>query len=256
MLALDRLEGVARLAVDGDDERLRAREGQHHDARVAEIGQAQPHPGAGREALQGRRSLAVDAEQRADPADAACRRRIVEAADDLAGVIKPPVVEHEEQVGVCGQRRRLIDDQQALEAAPDKLRRRAIDARPVAEQAGIGEPAAVIEGPAGRDRRLRQRGDALHRIVAAQAMPVNGCGLVKLVEETDGEVVALLVAQDGPGRDPVETENAGFAAAGQARLPRPRLELPQGARRRLRHRRKRRQAGGDAGKNDAAGEGL
>ena len=87
-------------------------------------------------------------------------------------------------------------------------------------------------------------------------MPVNGCGLIKLVQETDGEFVALLVAQDGPRRDPVETENAGVAAAGQARLPRPGLELPQGARRRLRHRRKRRQAGGDAGKNDAAGERL
>ena len=158
------------------------------------------------------------------------------------------------KVGVGGERRRLVDNQQAFKAAAHQLGRFPIDARAIAEQAGIGQLASIVEGAAGRDRRLRERRDAFHRVVAAQPVPVDGRGLIELVKKADGEFFALPVAQKRARGDAVEAENVGFGWAGEARFAGPRFKRAQARRRRLSPRGERQESCSDAGEQVAAGE--
>ena len=137
--AAHRLESLAGLAVDRHHERLHAVEGEDHDARIGEIGEAQPHARIGREFQRRRRGLAVDGQQRADAPGALRFLRIVEAALDFPLRVEPPVVEDEEKVVVGGQRLRLVDDEQALEAPAHQLRRLSVNAGAVAEEARLRE---------------------------------------------------------------------------------------------------------------------
>jgi len=86
-------------------------------------------------------------------------------------------------------------------------------------------------------------------------MPVNGRRPIKLVEETHRQFVALAISQDRPRRYAFETQNGCVGCARKPRRPWSRLNDAE-TRGRLRHRRKRRQAGRDARKNRAAGEGF
>jgi hypothetical protein len=63
---------------------------------------------------------------------------IVEIADDLAGIVEPPVVQDQKLVGIGEDRPGLIDDHRAGQSTPQLLAGNRLDQRLVEKGPGIG----------------------------------------------------------------------------------------------------------------------
>src|SRR3546814_13114408 len=96
--------------------------------------------------------------------------------------------------------------------------------------AGVGYREAVGEGPARLDRGLGQVRHAVHGVVDADAVPVDGGRLRQLVLEVHEDLLALARADRRPGRDAVVEPGARRRLAGWQKL---RLAGPGGEEARL-----------------------
>ncbi len=157
---------------------------------------------------------------------------VLKLPEDLAGLVEQPVVEHPDDVARVGRGRGVLDDEHAVEAALDLLAR--ADVRVEPERARVLGRELVREGAARFDRRLRDVGDAVHRVGDAHAVPVNRRRLRQLVREPDAQGVAEPDAQLGPGHAAVVRPHAQLAAIDQRQLRLARLDVERadGARRR------------------------
>src|SRR3546814_6580270 len=100
----------------------------------------------------------------------------------------------------------FLDDQQAVEPARHLFPGAFV--RVVPEGAGVGYREAVVEGPARLDRVLGQVRHAVHGVVDADAVPVDGGRLRQLVLEVHEDLLALARADRRPGRDAVVAPGA------------------------------------------------
>ncbi len=161
-----------------------------------------------------RRARAVHREQCSNAPRPARLGGIGEIAVHRAVGIESPIVQYDGEIRVARQRRRLVDDDETFKTAPHQFGRAWKNAGPIAKESGIVQRAAIVEGRAGRDRSLSERDHPVHRVVAAHALPVQAHRQIGLVDETNGQRIALLVAQqraigrlNGAGRAVVEAEN-------------------------------------------------
>ena len=81
--------------------------------------------------------------------------------------------------------------------------------RVIPEGAGIGRDEIVDEGAAGLDRMLGHVRHAIHGIVDADAVPVNGRRLRQAVQQLGLEPLSLTHAQHRPRHGAVEAPDAG-----------------------------------------------
>ena len=144
--------------------------------------------------------------------------RRVEAIEDLAGLVEQPVVQHPDDVARVGRRRRVLDDQHAVEAPLDLLA--GADVRVEPERAGVLGRELVGEGAARLDRRLRHARNAVHPVRNAHAVPVDRRRLRQVVREADAQRLAQPDAQLGPGHLAVVGPDAQLAAVNQRQLGR------------------------------------
>ena len=114
---------------------------------------------------------------------------VAEVVADLSVRQQAPVIEHPGDVAVDLDRLALLDDQRAVEAAPDLLEAALMRVVPVG--AGIGDVELVDEGLTRCDRLLRQMRHAVHGVRHAHAVPVDGRLLLELVLDRDADVLAL-----------------------------------------------------------------
>jgi hypothetical protein len=108
-------------------------------------------------------------------------------------------------------RLRFLDDECAGQTAPKLLQR--ICVRVIPERPGIGRHEFIDEALAGPDRRLRQAGHPVHFVRQANAVPVDGCVLVKLVDDRDPHRLALADPQFRAGQDPLVSPYVGVRVA-------------------------------------------
>ena len=145
---------------------------------------------------------------------------VAEVVADLGVRQQAPVVEHPGDVAVDLDRLPLLDDQRAVEAAPDLLEAALVRVVPVG--AGVGDVELVDEGLARCDRRLGQMRHAVHGVRHAQAVPVDGGLLGEPV--LDGDLDALALAQpDLRARDHAVVgpdRGLGIGRADEVRAPR------------------------------------
>src|SRR3546814_18320577 len=90
--------------------------------------------------------------------------------------------------------------------------------RGVPEGAGVVYSEAVVEVPARLDRVLGQVRHAVHGVVDADAVPVDGGRLRQLVLEVHEDLLALARADRRPGRDAVVEPGARRRLAGWQKL--------------------------------------
>ena len=177
-----------RLAVERDQARPVTVELETEDAGVRGVDQAQPQALAGAH----RKNLGDPPVHRDGVADPAVVARVHEAAEiaaDLGIGQEAPVVEHPGDVAVDPDRLPLLDDQRAVQAAPDLLEAALVRVVPVGP--GIGQVERVDEGRAGRDRGLGEMRHAVHGIGHPQPMPVHGGLLLEPVLDHDPQALAL-----------------------------------------------------------------
>ena len=188
--AVARQERLGRLAVDGHHPCRMPLEAQAQDARIGGIDepQAQPLVGLDRD-IERRRT--VDGQMRPD---AAVMGGVVQRTEarlvELSLARQPPIVEHQHDIAVDGDRGRLLDDQHAVKPALELLRR--VEMGVVPKGAGIRRAKAVVEARAGSDRGLGQMRHAVHGVGKPHAVPVNDGRLRQLVDEANANLLASL----------------------------------------------------------------
>ena len=126
-------------------------------------------------------------------------RDVTHAAKALLvdGAVCPeaPVIDEQSDVAINVGRLVLFDDQGALQTARQLFQRSVVRMVPIS--AGIRWCEAISEPLTGFDSGLCQSRDAVHRVVNANAMPVDRCCLGQLVDQIDSQLVALLHTQFG-----------------------------------------------------------
>ena len=173
-------------------------EAQAHDAGIAGIGEAKPDAAfPGGASIRWGTALPLTVSQLpsrpAGPSPPALEGR------ERAVVVQPPIVDQERDVAVDRRRVRLLDDQEAGEAALRRLGAAARDAGPEQEGAGIGRREAVIEpvararpAPASGRRRRPWRSGRARRASA-------GTAARRVVPEAQPQLSPCSIRRTGPG---------------------------------------------------------
>src|SRR6476659_8419285 len=98
--APDRLERIAGLAVDRQDQRLEPLEAHEHEACIGDIGEPQSYARARRENFGDWRRLRVRRYQRAYSSGTADIRRIAEILNELPLLIEAPIVDEQRKIAI------------------------------------------------------------------------------------------------------------------------------------------------------------
>ena len=142
---------------------------------------------------------------------------LIEVIEELAAVrVDQPVVEHQNLVRVHLGRVGFFHDQRTGQATRHLLHRIGVSVIPVGS--GIRRHEVIVEGVAGRHRVLRQASHAVHRVVDADAVPVDRGRHVEVVDQTAGDPFALSDADRSARQHSVIRPHLGHRVAVRGKL--------------------------------------
>ena len=198
--AAQRRERRARLAVDGDDQRRCAGDGDRHRPRRRGVGEAQTNARARRSGEPLRRG------RRAGGDEGPGRPGIVSQA---ARFVEPPIAENDDRLEIDGGRRGLFDDDRAEQTRGELARGRRAGVGQVEVEAGVRRREANLGLAAGFDRRLGEAGDAGEGVGDSQARKAQRRRRVEAVGQAERQLFAALEPEERSGNGSVVSEQAG-----------------------------------------------
>ena len=146
----------------------------------------------------------------------AVAQRVQDLVGGVAGAVDPVIEHHGPVVVIVGRLGRVLHDQRPVQA-PVQLD---ADVRVVPVRARLGDRERIGQLPAGRDRRLRHAGHAVHVVADGHAVPVHGGLGRKLVHQQRLQDLALAhpdlrtrdLAAEAPRRDdrPAQVDMPGL----------------------------------------------